>query len=156
MQSADLPDGAGRGAAPDAQDGEILKDLANLPRLIVLNKQDLPSPGWEEWLAANGVQPGTRACPPIPGRAWTPSGRPSGERAGNPGENALTPARHLRLARATAASLRQGAAAMQEGVPLDLCMVDLNEALHSLGQITGDNVSETLLDEVFASFCVGK
>ena len=159
MQSADLCLMVlDAGAAPDAQDGEILKDLANLPRLIVLNKQDLPpSPRVEEWLAANGVQAGeTLRLSAHSGEGMDALRQAIRERAGNPGENALTLARHLRLARATAASLRQGVAAMQEGVPLDLCMVDLNEALHSLGQITGDNVSETLLDEVFASFCVGK
>ncbi len=45
---------------------------------------------------------------------------------------------------------------MKRELPLDLCAVDLNEALGSLGQITGDNFSEALLDEVFARFCVGK
>ena len=45
---------------------------------------------------------------------------------------------------------------MEEGLPLDLCAVDLNEALAALGQITGDNISESLLDEVFSAFCVGK
>jgi len=45
---------------------------------------------------------------------------------------------------------------MLGGVPLDLCAVDLNEALAALGRITGENVNDQLLDEVFASFCVGK
>jgi tRNA modification GTPase len=45
---------------------------------------------------------------------------------------------------------------MEAWVPLDLCAVDLNDALAALGQITGENVDEALLDEVFASFCVGK
>jgi tRNA modification GTPase len=41
-------------------------------------------------------------------------------------------------------------------LPLDICAVDLNDALASLGRITGDNYSEELLDEVFSAFCVGK
>ena len=45
---------------------------------------------------------------------------------------------------------------MADGLPLDLCAVDLNDALAALGQITGDNFSEALLDEVFSTFCVGK
>ena len=76
--------------------------------------------------------------------------------AGEPGENALTLVRHMRLAEAAASSLRQAAWAMREKMPLDLCAVDLNDALAALGDITGENISEALLDAVFSSFCVGK
>ena len=62
----------------------------------------------------------------------------------------------MSLARRAAEALRRAASAMEEGLPLDLCAVDLNEALADLGEITGDNFSEKLLDEVFSSFCVGK
>ena len=60
------------------------------------------------------------------------------------------------LARQAAGALHRAAGAMEAGLPLDLCAVDLNEALASLGQITGENFSEALLDEVFSNFCVGK
>ena len=78
------------------------------------------------------------------------------ERAGEPGEAVLSMARHIRLARETASALRNASRAMRDGLPLDLCAVDLNQALQSLGAITGENVSEALLDEVFSTFCVGK
>ena len=62
----------------------------------------------------------------------------------------------MQLSLRQAAALRQAAEGMGQGLPLDLCAVDLNEALAALGRITGENVSDQLLDEVFASFCVGK
>ena len=34
--------------------------------------------------------------------------------------------------------------------------VDLRQAMACLGEITGDQVEERLLDEVFGRFCVGK
>ena len=41
-------------------------------------------------------------------------------------------------------------------MPVDLCTVDLQSAQAALGEITGDQVEEKLLDAVFSRFCVGK
>ncbi len=146
------------GERPDDHDAEILSAIKGQPRLIVLNKQDLPpSPDVAAWLAGQGAaDEETLRISAVTGEGMAALRRAIRERAGNPGENALTLARHLRLARSAARSLRGAAGGMQDGVPLDLCAVDLNEALAALGRITGENVDEALLDEVFSSFCVGK
>ena len=34
--------------------------------------------------------------------------------------------------------------------------VDLREALHAIGEITGETTPEDILDRIFASFCIGK
>lgn len=34
--------------------------------------------------------------------------------------------------------------------------IDIREAYEVLGDITGDTVSEDIIDEVFARFCLGK
>ena len=39
---------------------------------------------------------------------------------------------------------------------LDVAAVDLSAALDALGEITGETMSEKVIDEVFARFCVGK
>ena len=39
---------------------------------------------------------------------------------------------------------------------LDMCAVDLSAALDALGEITGETMSEQVISEVFARFCVGK
>ena len=41
-------------------------------------------------------------------------------------------------------------------MPLDVCAVDLSDALDALGEITGETLNEQVIDEVFARFCVGK
>lgn len=76
--------------------------------------------------------------------------------AGMPAEGNLTLHRHMLLASNAADALHAAALAAQNQEPLDLCAVELHEALRQLGRITGDQVDEKLLDTVFSRFCVGK
>jgi tRNA modification GTPase len=45
---------------------------------------------------------------------------------------------------------------LTDGAPIDLLAGDLMAATRALGQITGREASEALLDAIFARFCVGK
>ncbi len=69
---------------------------------------------------------------------------------------ALSQARHVEAARRACASLDDACAAIDDGMPLDICAVDLSAALDALGEITGETMNERVIDEVFARFCVGK
>ncbi len=44
----------------------------------------------------------------------------------------------------------------QNRAPQDLISIDLKSALISLGEITGEVVSEEILDNIFSNFCIGK
>jgi len=46
--------------------------------------------------------------------------------------------------------------AAEEGFPMDAVSQDLEDALSSLGEITGEVTSADVLDTVFSGFCVGK
>jgi len=43
-----------------------------------------------------------------------------------------------------------------ENVPSDLIAIDIRQALHHLGTITGEVTSEELLGNIFGKFCIGK
>lgn len=45
---------------------------------------------------------------------------------------------------------------MDDGIPVDLLAIDVRGAWEALGEITGETVSEDLVDKIFADFCVGK
>ena len=46
--------------------------------------------------------------------------------------------------------------ATKEGYALDAAVQDMEDALDSLGEITGEVTSEDVLDSIFSHFCVGK
>ncbi len=53
-------------------------------------------------------------------------------------------------------ALDQAFATLSQGLPDDLAVVDLREAWGALGEVTGETVTEDILDRLFAEFCVGK
>jgi tRNA modification GTPase len=54
------------------------------------------------------------------------------------------------------ASLRLALETLESGDPIDLVAGDVCEARAALGELTGRDASESLLDGIFARFCVGK
>ncbi len=40
--------------------------------------------------------------------------------------------------------------------PWELVALELGSAIHELGEITGEEVGEAILDRIFGQFCLGK
>lgn len=68
----------------------------------------------------------------------------------------LSQARHVQAAMRACDALAEAQQALEEEMPLDVCAVDLSDALDALGEITGETLNEQVIDEVFSRFCVGK
>lgn len=46
--------------------------------------------------------------------------------------------------------------ALSQGLPVECLCVDLREAVTALGEVTGEDVTEEVLDRIFSTFCLGK
>lgn len=71
-------------------------------------------------------------------------------------EPALVTTRQLDALRRALEGVLAAEQARTMGVPLDLLAVDVRTALYAVGEITGERVSEAVLDEIFSRFCIGK
>ena len=71
-------------------------------------------------------------------------------------EEVLTAPRQLELAGRAAAEVEHALENMLMGDPADLAAIPLWEAARLLGEITGEEASEAVIEAVFERFCVGK
>jgi tRNA modification GTPase len=142
-------------------DGDIAALVGDKPALVVVNKCDLlPSPregGEITWL------PG---APRLDVSALTGQGIETLEEAivelvlGGQVTAADTPLvsnpRHQASLGRALEHVRAAEESQRRGDSPDLAAIDVREAVDALGEITGETVSEDLLEAIFSKFCIGK
>jgi tRNA modification GTPase len=68
----------------------------------------------------------------------------------------LSNARHIALLNQAERTISDAIEAMKNGMPIDLVQIDLTRAWELLGEIVGDTVQESLINQLFSQFCLGK
>ncbi len=71
-------------------------------------------------------------------------------------EIVITNVRHKNLIHKAAEEIKNAIVSIENGLPIDMLSIDLQEALQNLGEITGESISEEVVKGIFAKFCVGK
>ncbi|MEM8805185.1 MAG: tRNA uridine-5-carboxymethylaminomethyl(34) synthesis GTPase MnmE [Cyanobacteria bacterium P01_G01_bin.38] len=53
-------------------------------------------------------------------------------------------------------ALEQVCITIQNDLPLDFWTIDLRDTIRALGTVTGEEMTESMLDQIFSRFCIGK
>ena len=140
-----------------SDDQVYLADFDGKPRILVLNKSDLPnrldqteSKGSPivsvSCLNGQGIEPLKES---IRNLVW--DGDITSEML-----EVMINSRHQEALRRANDSLRTALEQLLAGTPLDLVALDLRIGTNAVGEIVGQTTTEDLLDSIFSTFCIGK
>ena len=144
--------------ALEKEDWELMDALEKVPAIAIVNKSDLPTQ-----MDVEAIQ--KRFEKTVSLSAATGEGLAALEQAlseildtkdFHPQEGVLFTQRQRMDAQTALDSLREGEQALVLGLTLDAVTVCVEDALHALAALTGEQVSEEIVDRVFEEFCVGK
>ena len=71
-------------------------------------------------------------------------------------ETVITNVRHKNLISKAIENLKKAKEAIEKEMPLDIIAIFIKDILDDLGNITGEIVSEDIINEIFSRFCLGK
>ena len=74
----------------------------------------------------------------------------------NGNEVLITNERHKNQIRKAKKNIEEGMEAIKNNMPIDISSIYIKQALEDLGEITGKNASEDIINEIFKKFCLGK
>src|SRR5699024_4752695 len=64
--------------------------------------------------------------------------------------------RHIQLLKQAIQALEDAMNSLEMGMPLDIVQIDVTRSWEFLGEIIGDTASDSLIDQLFSQFCLGK
>ena len=145
----------------DDEDLEILKIAKNKKSIIILNKMDLETKVDEQ----NEKIKQTKA-PIIKISALKKEGIEKLEEEitklfnlneiNLDNEIVITNARHKNLISKAIENVKKTKETMKNKMPLDIVAIFIKDILEDLANITGEIVTDDIIDEIFAKFCLGK
>lgn len=68
----------------------------------------------------------------------------------------ITNIRHKELIKKANKNIEDAINTLKNNLPIDIISINIKDALEYLGNITGENVSESIINEIFKKFCLGK
>jgi tRNA modification GTPase len=68
----------------------------------------------------------------------------------------LTTLRHHEAVKGALAGLAKARGAAESGIPHEMVLLDLYEALRQLDSLTGETTADDILNRIFSTFCIGK
>ena len=68
----------------------------------------------------------------------------------------ITNIRHKTQIKKAIESIKNSVISIKENMPIDIVSINIKEILINLGDITGDNVTDDIINKIFSKFCLGK
>ncbi len=140
----------------EESDRELLERTVSGPRVVVVNKCDLPAAWTREAIGVDDALDvslvtgaGADAIRPAIFRALT-------ARESLRETSALSNARHIERLHEASEALSVAAARAAESTPEEFVLVDLQRARVALEEVTGQRTPEDVLEHIFERFCIGK
>ena len=139
---------------PSPRDGELVDRARSQGRFLVVgNKADLLV---QRDLPEGAIRVSAQTREGIPQLRREIIGAISPEQGIAPESGLITSLRQERLLRESLAALEQGKAANSTGIPHEMLLLDLYEALRALDELTGATTADDILNRIFSTFCIGK
>jgi tRNA modification GTPase len=143
--------------ALDDDDRETLRKVEHMPHVVVINKRDLPQR--IDLRTLNGATRISLSAKTGQGmedlngalRAFLLS-----RKTNLTGDLILTNSRQYDAVTTAVTALSTSEQALASGVPHEMVLLDLYNALASLNELTGEVVTEDILERIFSTFCIGK
>lgn len=139
-------------------DWRLLSRLAGRRAVAVLNKTDLPrriDPGPVRESVSAVVELSAKSGDGL-ASLETALRTVTGLNAIDAADPLLITERQRDCARRALSGLAQALDALREGFALDAVSVSVDDALSAILELTGERATDAVVDEIFASFCVGK
>ncbi len=148
------------GKEPDEDDLAVLRASEGKNRIILLNKTDVYGGG----AGLSRELAGESAVIEISAKTGAGTEELAAEierlcrvdRLESENGAVITNMRHKSALRDAWESLDRAEEASASGMPADIVSIDISAAIGSLGEITGETVSESVVNDIFHNFCVGK
>ena len=71
-------------------------------------------------------------------------------------EIVITNLRHKNLISKALINVKKSEEAIEQNMPVDIIAIFIKDILEDLGNITGDVVTDDIINEIFSKFCLGK
>ena len=68
----------------------------------------------------------------------------------------ITNIRHKDLINKAIEKIQETKDTIKRNMPIDIIAIYIKDILEALGSITGEDVSEDIINEIFSKFCLGK
>ena len=142
------------------EDKNILNILKNRNSIILLNKIDLNNYLINEELfkeySENIIKISTKTQEGIEDLIQVMKKLTQTDEINVDGENIVINSRHKISVVKAKESLKKAIETLEAGMPIDVISIYIKEILEELGKITGESVTDDVISEIFAKFCLGK